>query len=157
MTKNHIFVCFENDSKIEILNKSEFNEEYKDSIDSKNIILAKGSRLEDDSDSEKPKPKIRERSRSRSKDAKKDAKKVNNRQSLTNKWLMESSNMSSEDQKKFMMLMGVRPEELKDKEVDIIQARKLAGRGDNLNQNLEIQFERSRRNLGRGKRGLGIK
>lgn len=139
-------------------------------VESKGIILVEGTPLEEEEDKEekekrrsprrkkkKKKKERKRRSRSRSREKmkrkKEKSKKKSKRKkekrtsspqknppSAANKWLMSSSNMSDEERKKFMMLMGAKPKDMKEESLDKIKASKQADKYEKLQDDLEKQF-----------------
>lgn len=172
------------------MEEEEFKNNYKNSgkLESKGIILVKGTSIDEDEEEEEeeerrrsPKKKKKEkkdkkkrkRSRSRSMEKRKSKKEKSSKKSkkkrerkskspknqekekpMVEKWLMGSSNMSEEERKKFMMLMGAKPEEITSDPIDIIKASKQANEYDKMNDNLEKQFYNGLYRGRAGKRGL---
>ena len=130
------------------MSKAKFKEKYKGKLDELGIIKISGTEIEE---------RERSRSRSKSKEKRKESQKAED--PLVKKWVMSSSNMTSEDQNKFLRLMGVRPKQQKEQisdGLDLVEASKSVNKFEKQNNDLERQFYESRKMRYRGKRGLGV-
>lgn len=145
----------------------------KGKIVKKEIIEPKGRSIEETTEivSEEPvkkskkskKKKSRDRSRSQDKKKSKKSKKSKKESKVEDendverqnikKWLLSSSAMSPDSQRKFLKLMGVKESSI-DTNFDLIEASKESEKFKHQNDELEKCFVQGRKNLSRGKRGL---